>query len=99
MGALHWRRPTAAELEGTRHLPEDYPEPLAEVWEENWDALLLYTSYMTQWRTGPGGVIGLDYNVIHHALDRKGITGELFDEYLWQIGVIEMAALKEHHKN
>lgn len=95
---LYWHRPTAAELEGTKHRPDDYVEPECEVWDEHWEALMLFTTYMTQWRTGPGGVIGLDYNVFHHALDRKGVVGDEFDDLVWQLGVIEIAALKEHHK-
>jgi hypothetical protein len=39
--------------------PEDYG-----VWEENWDAVDLFLRCQTQWRTGPGGVIGLDYSAL-----------------------------------
>lgn len=34
------------------------------VWSENWDAVELFLRCQTQWRTGPGGVIGLDYSVV-----------------------------------
>ena len=34
------------------------------VWEENWHAVELFLRCQTQWRTGPGGVIGLDYSVV-----------------------------------
>lgn len=40
------------------------------------------------------GVIGLDYNVFHHALDRKKIPADLYDEYLNDLQVIEATALK-----
>ena len=39
--------------------PEDFG-----VWEENWHAVELFLRCQTQWRPGPGGVIGLDYSVV-----------------------------------
>lgn len=36
-----------------------------EVWEEHWDAVLLFLRCQTQWRSGGmGGVIGLDYTAV-----------------------------------
>lgn len=43
---------------------EEAPQgrPDYEVWEEHWDALLLFIRAQTQWRlNGNGGVTGLDY--------------------------------------
>lgn len=34
------------------------------VWPELWPVVSLFLRCSTQWRTGPGGVIGLDYNPI-----------------------------------
>jgi hypothetical protein len=47
----------------------ELPEPAEAtgdfgVWLENWDAVELFLRCQTQWRTGPGGVIGLDYSVV-----------------------------------
>jgi len=44
-------------------LPEQ-PEEHFEVWEENWEALMMWSRVQTQWRTSMGGVIGLDYGAI-----------------------------------
>lgn len=43
------------------------------------------------------GPTALDYNVIHHALDRRGITGEEFEQAIDDMRVIESAALVQIH--
>lgn len=35
-----------------------------EVWPDNWPALELFLLCQTQWRTGPGGLVGLDYGAV-----------------------------------
>lgn len=75
--------------------PSDFPEPEYEVWDENWDSIGLFMLYSSQWRMGPGGPIGLDFNVIHHALDRKGVKGDEYDKFIDDLRTIEQAALKE----
>ena len=32
-----------------------------KVWPENWESFNLFMQCATQWRVGPGGIIGLDY--------------------------------------
>jgi hypothetical protein len=71
----------------------DFPEPCVEVWEEHWDVINLYVTYSTQWRVGMNGVVALDMNVFHHALDRKGVVGEEFDDFIDDLRTIERAAL------
>lgn len=71
----------------------DFVNPDVEVWEEHWDALQLFLVYSSQWRTGMNGLVGIDFNVFHHALDRKGIVGDEFDQYVSDLRVIEKAAL------
>ena len=46
-----------------------------------------------------GGPIGLDFSVMHHALDRKGITGEEYYDFLADLRVIESAALRNIRKS
>jgi Phage related hypothetical protein (DUF1799). len=58
----------------------------------------LFSQYSRQWRTAMGGATGLDFNVFHHALDRKGVTGEDYDEWVYKLTVIESEALKQMHK-
>ena len=35
-----------------------------EVWPDNWPALDLFIQCQTQWRTGPAGLLGLDYGAV-----------------------------------
>lgn len=75
---------------------EDYTDNRPEVvlWDENWDVFHLYLKYARQWRCGAAGPIGLDMTVFHHALDRKGIKGDEYDEFVDLLSVIESAALE-----
>lgn len=68
------------------------------MWEENWDVLALFQRYMTQWRASARGPIGLDFTVFHDALDRKGIKGDAFDEFVIKLRIIETQALHNIYK-
>lgn len=66
------------------------------LWAENWPAMKFYTQILqTQWRHGFNGPTGLDYNVLLHELDRKGVSGEAYDDLFGSIRVIERTALRE----
>mgnify|MGYP000151930649 CR=1 FL=1 len=71
---MYWSPPSAEQMQ---KMPwrrvEDYIEPITHVWDDNWDVLYLFAQYSTQLRIGASGPIGFDFNVYHHALDRKGI--------------------------
>lgn len=45
-----------------------------------------------------GGPSGFDYNIVHHYLDRKNISGEAFDSFIIDFKVVERAALAQIHK-
>lgn len=45
------------------------------------------------------GPIGLDYNVIFHDLDKRGLADDEYDDLMASIRVIETAALEELHKD
>jgi hypothetical protein len=45
------------------------------------------------------GPTGLDYNVLFHELDRKGIAGDDYDEMLAAIRIIESTALDAIHQS
>jgi hypothetical protein len=68
------------------------------LWPENWPALRVYTQNSTQMRvvSGMAGLayLGLDYNPIHHDLDRMGLAPEDYDDLMGSIRVIEGEALK-----
>ena len=81
--------------------PEDYgPPPEFDLWPENVTAWQLYYENRTQWRMGPVGPSGLDYNVIDRALDRMDLDDDDHADMKWAIRQIEMAALEVlHEKN
>jgi len=75
--------------------PKHYQPPKVELWPENESPLALFTQFATQWRTGPGGAVGLDYGVLFHELDRRDLPAEEYDDTMWAVRVIERAALRE----
>lgn len=99
MRALYWKPPTPEELEPYGLTLDDYPPPEVELWPENWPPIQLFTRYSTQWRVGMNGPIGLDYTVIFHDLDRRGLTDDEYDDLMASIRVIETVALEELHKD
>ncbi|MFA5662402.1 DUF1799 domain-containing protein [Castellaniella sp.] len=70
---------------------EDFPD--VPLWPENVRALDFFLRLSTQWRVGPGGVYGMDYNPVFHELDRAGMSSEEYDELLEDVRVMESAAL------
>lgn len=100
MENIYYRIPTAAELQGTSYRISDFVdnEPHVEVWDENWDSILLYRKFSTQWRMSASGPAALDMTVFFHELDRKGVDELTYDITLSQLLVIENEALKWIHR-
>lgn len=69
-----------------------------DVWPENWAPIQLFRRISTQWRTGAGGPVGLDYTVVYRELDQLRIASDDFDDFMWRIGVIEAEALSRIHE-
>lgn len=46
------------------------------LWAELWPVVHLFMRCMTQWRTGPGGLVGLDYGAVWQM---AGILGQAVD--------------------
>jgi len=70
-----------------------------EVWEENWESLMMFLRMQTQWNVTMGGYVGLRYEVL---LGAGGLMS-LYDienprELLEDIQVMEAAALAELNK-
>jgi hypothetical protein len=70
-----------------------------EVWEENWDTLMMFLRMQTQWTVTMGGYVGLKYEVL---LGASGLMS-LYDvenprEMLESLQVMEAAALSELNK-
>lgn len=71
-----------------------------EVWEENWETLLMFLRMQTQWTVTMGGYVGLKYEVL---LGASGLMS-LYDvenprEMLEELQVMEAAALSELNKS
>jgi hypothetical protein len=71
-----------------------------EVWEENWEALMMFLRMQTQWTVTMGGYVGLKYEVL---LGASGLMS-LYDvenprEMLEELQVMEAAALSELNKS
>jgi hypothetical protein len=78
---------------------DDYvDESVVEVWQDNWDAILLFDALGSQWRVGSAGPYGLDYNVLYHKMDRMNLTPERYDELEEEIRILEAGALEEMRK-
>lgn len=43
--------------------------------------------------------MSLDMNIFHHALDRKGVTGDEYDDFIANLQIIEKTALRCIHKD
>lgn len=95
---MYEKRPTAAELAGSSLLPEDFEQAHVDLWPDNWPSVQLFSQLSTQWRVGPGGVVGLDYGVVFHELDRRAIDSDEYDDMMGAIRMIEGVALSEIHK-
>ncbi len=70
-----------------------------EVFEDNWDAVMIFCNMQTQWSTSFGGFVGLKYEVLlmqggmfdlYNIIDRRKILEEL--------QIMEHTALKEFNK-
>jgi hypothetical protein len=68
------------------------------VWPENWPAWQLFNRIDTQWRVGPKGATGLDYNVLLRFLDRMRLSDDDYEQMLNDISVIEQSALAAIHR-
>lgn len=70
-----------------------------EVWDENWDIVMMFLRMQTQWEVSMSGYVGLKYDVLL-------VSGGLFDLYdvenrrevLEGLQVMESTALSEFRK-
>lgn len=79
---------------------EDYAaEFCTEVWPDNAEAVGVFIDLGTQWRVGPRGPYGVDYNVIPMICDLHEIAPSNRNEILQSIRIMESAALSEMRSN
>ena len=73
----------AAQLEAVKHN--------FEVWEENWEAVMMFLRMQTQWNVSMNGLIGLNYQALETLIRLYHVKQpvELFEK----VQVIERAAL------
>lgn len=79
---------------GGARRPEDFPEPVYEVWDENFDQVMWFNSLMTQFNYVQGGATGFNYMLAHREFDDMGLVGIERDEWKWKLKVMESAALE-----
>lgn len=78
---------------------DDYAdETTVYVWPANLKATNLFVSMDTQWRVGPAGPYGLDYNVLYHKMDRMKLSPDAYQEMEDDIRTMELVALEEMRK-
>lgn len=65
----------------------------AEVWPCCWKSVCVLLDMETQWRTAPGGIIGLDYSVLPFVLKNTGVQRADWPQVFSDIRVMEAAAL------
>lgn len=91
---MYQREDDPEELASFCFTASDYASDVYEVWPENWSAFVLFSDLQTQWRVGGmGGVIGLDYNVMFHKLDRMSLAGDDYAQLEDHIHAMERQAL------
>ncbi|HFQ9384013.1 DUF1799 domain-containing protein [Serratia marcescens] len=76
--------------------PEDVKGEQIDVLPDVWPVFEVFRAMATQWRTGMGGVTGLDYNCLPWVMKLHGVDDEA--TALTDIRVMEAAALATIHK-
>jgi hypothetical protein len=79
--------------------PEDYANDwTVELWPDNLIPANVFISMGTQWRVGPGGVYGLDYNALPVVMDLLAVPATERADVFDAIRTMEDAALEEMRK-
>lgn len=92
-------QPTAHDLEAIAEwgLTADClapPEaPPVDVWPENEPVVRLFAAMLTQWRSGPAGPVGLDYNVLGCVARCIGMRRQDLPEHFASLQIMEAEAL------
>jgi hypothetical protein len=73
-------------------LPDPEPEKDFEVWDENWDIVMMFMRMQTQWNVVMGGFTGLKYEVLRWLCDLYSVEDP--KAMLEGIQVMEAAALE-----
>ena len=76
---------------------EEIPSGECEVWDENWDIVMMFLRMQTQWNTTMGGYSGLKYEVLRWLCDLYSVEDP--KAMLEGIQVMEATALQELNKS
>ena len=80
---------------GGKKTVADFPEPIIEVWEENWDVLSLFRRNIDQWRMHPSGTpYALDLNVFYSDMAVRKVPPDEQERLLSQLQLVKDAALE-----
>ena len=97
--ALYATEPNFKELSAFGFTEQDFAPPPVAIWPDNQAAVELFVSISTQWRTGPSGMTGLDYNVLFARLDRRPLNPEQHEQLFQDVRILEIEALAAVHQN
>lgn len=92
---LFEKKPSSSALSALGLENEDFPPQICLLWPENIRPFNLFNCLNTQWRVAMGGVVGLDYNVLLHELDRMGLDKKDYDDIFESIRVMEIEAMAQ----
>jgi len=66
-----------------------------DVWEENWESVMLFVAVGTQWTVSPGGqAIGIHYASLESAMNMRGIKKKKRPALFEDIRLMELTALE-----
>ncbi|KIF80812.1 hypothetical protein TSA66_00925 [Noviherbaspirillum autotrophicum] len=74
---------------------EEASGPPAEILPENQTTVDVFIAMSTQWRTGMGGPIGLDYNALHLVMRMSSIRRDEWPFVFDGVRAMEAAALEK----
>jgi hypothetical protein len=78
-------------------LPAHIRKPAdCEVWEEHSESVAMFLRCSTQWRTGPDGIVGLDYGVLLPMMDLFKVADQ--QAMIDDLQIMEHRALELFHK-
>lgn len=69
------------------------------VFTDCWRAVRVFADLGTQWRMGPNGPTGLDFNVLYRKMDRMGLPPDEYDQLEADVSAMEDAALATMRKH
>lgn len=73
---------------------DDLDDAPVDIWPDNLAATNVFVSVTTQWRTGFGGVTGLDYNVLPSVFRLVGVPRTDWPDTFECVRVMEAEAMR-----